>query len=195
MQVTRRQFFKICAAGVGSSSLVALGFAPGEALAEVREFKLARATETRNTCPYCSVGCGLLMYSLGDKAKNAEGKIFHIEGDPDHPVNRGTLCPKGAGLLDFVNSPNRLKYPEYRAPGSKEWKRISWDDAFNRIARLMKDDRDKHFIATNDKGEKVNRWLSTGFLAASASSNETGYLTHKVVRSMGVLGFDNQARV
>lgn len=195
MQVTRRQFFKICAAGVGSSSLVALGFAPGEALAEVREFKLARATETRNTCPYCSVGCGLLMYSLGDQAKNAEGKIFHIEGDPDHPVNRGTLCPKGAGLLDFVNSPNRLKYPEYRAPGSKEWKRISWDDAFNRIARLMKDDRDKHFIATNDKGEKVNRWLSTGFLAASASSNETGYLTHKVVRSMGVLGFDNQARV
>lgn len=195
MQVTRRQFFKICAAGVGSSSLVALGFAPGEALAEVREFKLARATETRNTCPYCSVGCGLLMYSLGDKAKNAEGRIFHIEGDPDHPVNRGTLCPKGAGLLDFVNSPNRLKYPEYRAPGSKEWKRISWDDAFNRIARLMKDDRDKHFIATNDKGEKVNRWLSTGFLAASASSNETGYLTHKVVRSMGVLGFDNQARV
>ena len=71
MQVTRRQFFKICAAGVGSSSLVALGFAPGEALAEVREFKLARTTETRNTCPYCSVGCGLLIYSLGDQAKNS----------------------------------------------------------------------------------------------------------------------------
>jgi formate dehydrogenase major subunit len=195
MQVTRRQFFKVCAAGVGSSSLAALGFAPAEALAEVRAFKLARATETRNTCPYCSVGCGLLMYSLGDQAKNAKGKIYHIEGDPDHPVNRGTLCPKGAGLMDFVNSPDRLQSPEYRAPGSKEWQRISWDDAFTRIARLMKDDRDKHFIARNDKGETVNRWLSTGFLAASASSNETGYLTHKVVRSMGVLGFDNQARV
>lgn len=195
MQVTRRQFFRICAAGVGSSSLAALGFAPGEALAEVREFKLARATETRNTCPYCSVGCGLLMYSLGDKSKNAEAEIFHIEGDPDHPVNRGTLCPKGAALLDFVRSPDRLQYPEYRAPGSKEWKRISWDDAFTRIARLMKDDRDKNFIAKNDKGETVNRWLTTGVLAASASSNETGYVTHKVVRSMGVLGFDNQARV
>jgi len=195
MQVTRRQFFKICAAGVGSSSLAALGFSPGEALAEVREFKLSRATETRNTCPYCSVGCGILMYSLGDKAKNAEAEIFHIEGDPDHPVNRGTLCPKGAGLLDFVRSPNRLQYPEYRAPGSKQWQRISWDDAFSRIARLMKDDRDRHFIAKNDKGETVNRWLTTGFLAASASSNETGYLTHKVVRSLGVLGFDNQARV
>jgi len=195
MQVTRRQFFRICAAGVGSSSLAALGFAPGEALAEVRTFKLARATETRNTCPYCSVGCGLLMYSLGDKSKNTETAIFHIEGDPDHPVNRGTLCPKGAALVDFVRSPNRLKYPEYRAPGSKEWKRISWDDAFDRIARLLKDDRDKNFIATNDKGETVNRWLTTGVLAASASSNETGYVTHKVVRSMGILGFDNQARV
>ncbi|ODV14334.1 MAG: sulfate ABC transporter substrate-binding protein [Thiobacillus sp. SCN 64-317] len=195
MQVTRRQFFRICAAGVGSSSLAALGFAPGEALAEVRAFKLARTTETRNTCPYCSVGCGLLMYSLGDNAKNTRGKIIHVEGDPDHPVNRGTLCPKGAGLLDFVNSPHRLQYPQYRAPGSKEWTRISWDDAFSRIARLMKDDRDKHFIAKNDKGETVNRWLSTGFLAASASSNETGYLTQKIARSLGMLAFDNQARV
>ncbi len=195
MQVTRRQFFRICAAGVGSSSLAALGFAPGEALAEVRAFKLARTTETRNTCPYCSVGCGLLMYSLGDNSKNTRSKIIHIEGDPDHPVNRGTLCPKGAGLLDFVNSPHRLQYPQYRAPGSKEWTRISWDDAFSRIARLMKDDRDKNFIAKNDKGETVNRWLSTGFLAASASSNETGYLTHKVIRNLGILGFDNQARV
>jgi len=195
MQVTRRQFFKICAAGVGSSSLVALGFAPGEALAEVREFKLARTTETRNTCPYCSVGCGVLIYSLGDKAKNAPGEIMHIEGDPDHPVNRGTLCPKGAGLLDFVHSPGRLKQPEYRAPGSKEWTPISWDDAFTRIAKLMKDDRDKNFIAKNDKGETVNRWVSTGMLAASASSNETGYLTQKIARSLGMLAFDNQARV
>lgn len=195
MQVTRRQFFRICAAGVGSSSLAALGFAPGEALAEVRAFKLARTTETRNTCPYCSVGCGVLMYSLGDKAKNAHAEIIHIEGDPDHPVNRGTLCPKGAGLLDFVHSPNRLQTPEYRAPGSKQWQRISWDEAFDRIAKLMKADRDKHFVATNTDGATVNRWTTTGFLAASASSNETGYLTHKVVRSMGMLAFDNQARV
>jgi formate dehydrogenase major subunit len=195
MQVTRRQFFKVCAAGVGSSSLAMLGFAPTEALAEVRTFKLARATETRNTCPYCSVSCGILIYSQGDKAKNAFSEIIHIEGDPDHPVNRGTLCPKGAGLLDFVHSASRLKHPEYRAPGSKEWKRISWDDAFARIAKLMKDDRDKNFEAKNKDGATVNRWLSTGFLAASASSNESGYLTHKVVRSLGMLAFDNQARV
>lgn len=195
MQVNRRQFFKICAAGVGGSSLAVMGFSPTAALAEVREFKLLRTTETRNTCPYCSVSCGLLMYSLGDKAKNAKLEIIHIEGDPDHPVNRGTLCPKGAGLLDFVHSPSRLKYPEYRAAGSKEWQRISWDDAFKRIARHVKDDRDKNFIAKNAEGITVNRWLSAGFLAASASSNESGYLTHKIVRSLGILGFDNQARV
>ena len=199
--VTRRQFLQfsaLSAAGLstsGLSSLAILGFSANEVLAEVREYKLARTTETRNTCPYCSVSCGILMYSLGDKAKNAPAEIIHIEGDPDHPVNRGTLCPKGAGLLDFVHSPNRLKYPEYRAPGSDKFVRISWDDAFDRIARLMKNDRDQNFIAKNADGATVNRWLSTGFLAASASSNESGYLTHKVVRSLGMLAFDNQARV
>jgi formate dehydrogenase major subunit len=195
MQFNRRQFFKVCASTVGCTSLAKLGFSPANALAEVRAFKLTRATETRNTCPYCSVGCGLLVYSLGDAAKNAPAEIIHIEGDPDHPVNRGTLCPKGAGLLDFIQSPNRLKYPEYRAPGSKNWQRITWDEAFTRIASLMKEDRDKNFIAQNEKGQTVNRWTSTGFLAASASSNETGYLTQKVVRSLGMLAFDNQARV
>ncbi len=195
VSVSRRQFLKLSAAGLSASSLVILGFSPNQVLAEVRQYKLLRTTETRNTCPYCSVGCGILMYSLGDKAKNSPAEIMHIEGDPDHPVNRGTLCPKGAGLLDFVHSPNRLKYPEYRAPGSDKFMRISWDDAFDRIARLMKNDRDKNFIAKNADGATVNRWLSTGMLAASASSNETGYLTHKVVRSLGILAFDNQARV
>jgi formate dehydrogenase major subunit len=195
MQVSRRTFLKVCATGVGTSSLTLLGFAPGNALAEVRAFKLARATETRNTCPYCSVGCGILMYTQGDKAKNVHGRIFHIEGDPDHPVNRGTLCPKGAGLLDFVQSESRLTRPERRAPGSKEWQPISWDSAFTRIAKLMKEDRDANFEAKDKEGRTVNRWNSTGFLAASASSNETGYLTHKVVRTLGMLSFDNQARV
>lgn len=193
--MTRRQFLKITGASLAGSSLALMGFSPSEALAEVREFKLARATETRNTCPYCSVSCGLLMYSLGDKAKNVNASIFHIEGDPDHPVNRGTLCPKGAGLLDFVNSPNRLKYPEYRAPGSDKWERISWDDAFGRIAKLLKQDRDANFVAKTADGKTVNRWTTTGFLGASASSNEAGYITHKVVRSLGALAFDNQARV
>ena len=195
VKLTRRQFFKVCATGMGGSSLAALGFAPTAALAEVREFKLLRTTETRNTCPYCSVGCGVILYSLGDKAKNVKGRIIHIEGDPDHPVNRGTLCPKGAGLLDFVHSENRLQYPEYRAPGSSEWKRIGWDEALDKIAKLMKADRDANFLTKTADGKTVNRWTSTGVLAASASSNESGYITHKVMRSLGLLVFDNQARV
>jgi formate dehydrogenase major subunit len=193
--MNRRDFLRVTGASLAGSSLVLMGFSPNAALAEVREFKLARATETRNTCPYCSVSCGVLMYSLGDRAKNSRASIFHIEGDPDHPVNRGTLCPKGASLIDFIHSPSRLKYPEHRAPGSDQWQRIPWDDALNRIARLMKDDRDAHFVARTDDGLTVNRWLTTGMLAASASSNEVGYLTHKVVRSLGILAFDNQARV
>ncbi|TCW33590.1 formate dehydrogenase major subunit [Gulbenkiania mobilis] len=195
MQVNRRQFFKLCAGGMAGSTIAALGFMPEKALADVRNYKLLRATETRNTCPYCSVGCGILMYSLGDGAKNAKSEIFHIEGDPDHPVNRGALCPKGAGLVDFIHSPNRLKHPEVREAGSNEWKRISWEEAFERIARHMKADRDANFVEKNADGVTVNRWLTTGFLAASASSNEAGWLTHKFTRSLGMLAVDNQARV
>ena len=195
MDMDRRQFFRVSGAGLVGSSLVALGFSPTAALAETRNFKLARTIETRNTCTYCSVGCGLIMYTLGDGSKNVRGSIIHIEGDPAHPVSRGSLCPMGAGLLDFVHSPNRLKYPEVREPGSKEWKRISWDEAMTRIVKFMKEDRDANFQTTNAAGQVVNRWTSTGFLAASASSNEAGYITHKVMRSLGTLVFDNQARV
>ncbi|KLN98202.1 sulfate ABC transporter substrate-binding protein [Moellerella wisconsensis] len=195
MNFSRRQFFKICAGGMASTTIAALGFMPGLAMANVREYKLLRSKETRNTCTYCSVGCGLLIYSMGDGAMNAKSSIFHIEGDADHPVNRGALCPKGAGLIDYIHSEGRLRYPEYRAPGSNKWQRISWDDAFSRIARLMKDDRDANFIEKNSQGTPVNRWLSTGMLCASAASNETGILTQKFTRSLGMLAVDNQARV
>jgi formate dehydrogenase major subunit len=192
VNITRRGFFKISAAG--ATSLAAMGFSSSEVLAQVRQFKLARTSETRNTCPYCSVGCGLILYGLGDNSKNSRTAIIHVEGDPDHPVNRGTLCPKGASLVDFIHSPNRLKYPEYREPGGTEWKRVPWDWALDRIARLMKDDRDKNFIVKNGD-VAVNRWTTMAFLAASASSNETGYLTVKTLRSLGMTALDNQARV
>jgi formate dehydrogenase major subunit len=194
MAVTRRQFVKVAAGSLAGSSLAALGFSPSRALAEVRQFKLARTSETRNTCPYCSVGCGVILYGLGDKSKNARTEVIHVEGDPDHPVNRGTLCPKGASLLDFIHSPNRLKYPEYREPGGTEWKRVSWEFALGRIARLMKDDRDKNFLQKSGD-VTVNRWTSVAFLAASASSNESGYITNKVIRALGMTALDNQARV
>ena len=195
MNFSRRQFFKICAGGLAGTTAAALGFMPSVAMSNVREYKLLSSKETRNTCTYCSVGCGLLMYSMGDGAMNAKSAIFHVEGDPDHPVNRGALCPKGAGLLDYIHSNSRLRYPEYRAPGSDKWQRISWDDAFERIARLMKSDRDANFIEKNNEGTTVNRWLTTGMLCASAASNETGMLTQKFTRSLGMLAVDNQARV
>lgn len=193
--MNRRQFFKVTGTTLAGSSLTLLGAAPDPAIAQVRQYKLARMTETRSTCPYCSVACGILMYGLGDGNKNTVTSIVHIEGDSDHPVNRGTLCPKGAALVDFIHSPSRLHYPEYRAPGSDTWERMSWDDALTRIATLMKEDRDANFVERTDDGRLVNRWLTTGMLAASASSNEVGYVTHKVIRSTGMLAFDNQARV
>ena len=197
MPMTRREFIKFTGLGLAASSLGVLGFgASGVAqAAAVRPFKLTRATETRNTCTYCSVACGILIYSMGDRAKNARSNIIHIEGDPDHPVNRGTLCPKGSALLDIVHAPTRLKTPRYREPGGIEFKDVSWDFALDRIARLMKEDRDQHFMAKNAAGTTVNRWTSTGMLAASAASSETAYLTWKVVRSLGMVVFDNQARV
>ena len=190
-QLSRRGLLKGAGAGIAASTLAALGFGSLEqAAAEtVRPFKLAQARETRNTCPYCSVACGIIMYTVGDGAKNARPAVIHVEGDPDHPVNRGTLCPKGSALLDFVNSESRTKYPLYRAPGSDKWERKSWDWTLDRIARLM-----KNFIAQAD-GVTVNRWTTTGFLGAAATTNETAYVTYKTVRSTGALVFDNQARV
>lgn len=197
MHVTRRGFIKLTSAGLAASGMSALGFGKlGEAVAaSVRTFKLSHAKETRNTCTYCSVACGILIYSMGDGAKNAHSNIIHVEGDPDHPVNRGTLCPKGSALLDIVHAPTRLKVPRYRAPGAKTFQDVTWKFALDRIGRLMKDDRDKNFIAKNKAGVTVNRWTSTGMLAASASSNETAFLTWKVARALGMVVFDNQARV
>ena len=197
IEVSRRSFLIGAGAGIAGTAVTALGMGEAEAMvaAHVRGFKLIRSTETRNTCPYCSVACGIIMYSRGDRRKGDKAEIFHIEGDSDHPTNRGTLCPKGAALLDFVHSKTRTLYPQIRKPGSDKLERVSWNDALDRVARLMKDDRDANLIERNAAGVTVNRWTTTGFLAASATTNETAWITYKVVRSAGVVAFDNQARV
>lgn len=197
VELSRRAFLQTAGAGLACTTLGAMGFGDIEAAqaAAIRSFKLVNTTETRNTCPYCSVACGVILYSKGDLRKGEQADIVHIEGDTDHPTNRGTLCPKGSALLGFVNAPTRLQHPMLRKPGSDKFEPIAWETALDRIARLMKDDRDKNFIAANNDGVTVNRWLSTGFLAASATTNETALLTYKVVRSAGMLVFDNQARV
>jgi formate dehydrogenase major subunit len=197
VEVSRRGFLKAAGAGVAATSLGAMGFGEAEAavLAHVRPFKLANTTETRNTCPYCSVACGIIIYSKGDVRKGERADIVHIEGDVDHPTNLGTLCPKGAALKEFVHAPTRLTQPRVRKPGSDKFETVSWDFALDRIARLMKDDRDANFVAKNQDGVPVNRWTTTGMLAASATTNETAWCTFKVARSTGMVGFDNQARV
>jgi formate dehydrogenase major subunit len=197
INLSRRGFLKLAGTGVAATTLGSMGFGEAEAAeaAHVRPFKLATMTETRNVCTYCSVACGIIMYSKGDLKAGEKAELIHIEGDFDHPTNRGTLCPKGAALKDFVKSETRATRPRLRRPGSDSWEDISWEAAFDKIARALKDDRDANFIERNDKGVPVNRWTTTGFLAASGSTNETAWLTYKTVRSMGIVGFDNQARV
>ncbi len=197
VELSRRQFVIGASAGAAGTALGAFGFGEVEQAyaTTIRPFKLTGLTETRNTCTYCAVGCGIILYSKGNLAKGEKAEITHIEGDSDHPTNRGTLCPKGAALLDMVHSESRLTQPMLRKPGSDKFEPISWDAAFDKIAKALKADRDANFVATNKDGVTVNRWVTTGFLAASATTNETAWATYKVVRSMGMLVFDNQARV
>src|SRR5438552_12634761 len=130
MELTRRGFFKATTIG----GTIALGFDVSKAQAEMREFKIARTTETRSTCPYCAVSCGVIIHTLGDKAKNVQAAVVHVEGDPDHPISRGSLCPKGATLKDDITHKNRLRVPRVRRPGSDHWEDISWDDAISQSA-------------------------------------------------------------
>jgi len=191
MEVTRRGFLK--ATGLGTT--IALGFDVSRANAEMRELKIARTTETRSTCPYCAVSCGVIIHTLGDKAKNATAAVVHVEGDPDHPINRGTLCPKGATLREDINNPNRLLVPKVRKPGSDHWEEISWDDAIKRIARHIKDTRDKTFVAKNAKGQVVNRTPGIAMIGGCTDTNEFNMLQWKVITALGVPYRDSQARV
>src|SRR5437764_15435339 len=136
MQTTRRIFLQAGAA------VSVLGFDLTPALAQSRDLKISRTSETRSTCPYCSVSCGVIIHTLGDKAKNVTPQVVPVEGDPDHPINRGTLCPKGASLEQDILNDRRLLRPQVRRPGSVHWDYISWDDAVNEIARRIKQTRD-----------------------------------------------------
>src|SRR6267154_1003683 len=132
---TRRSFLKI---GAGTAVASVLGFDLNAAYAEAKELKIARTTETRSTCPYCSVSCGVIIHTIGDKAKNVTPQVVHIEGDPDHPINRGTLCPKGSSLMQDILNERRLLRPEVRRPGSDKWEPIPWDKAIEEIGRHIK---------------------------------------------------------
>jgi formate dehydrogenase major subunit len=193
MALSRREFFKVGTAG-GAAALL-LGFDARPALAQARTLKIARTTETRSTCPYCSVSCGVIIHTLGDKAKNVTTQAVHVEGDPDHPINRGTLCPKGASLYNDIINDRRLLKPQVRRPGGKDWEDISWDQAINEIARHIKKTRDETFIETDANGKTVNRCESIGFNGGCTDTNEFNYLVVKTMRSLGLVYIENQARV
>lgn len=192
MGLSRREFFK---AGTGSAAALLLGFDARPALAQARELKIARTTETRSTCPYCSVSCGVIIHTLGDKAKNVTAQVVHVEGDPDHPINRGTLCPKGASLYQDILNERRLLKPQVRRPGSTQWEDISWDTAIDEIARHIKKTRDETFIEKDASGKTVNRLESIAFNGGCTDTNEFNYLVVKTMRSLGVVYLENQARV
>ena len=189
----RRTFFKVAATGAGAAS--ALGFDLGSARAEMRELKIARTTETRSTCPYCAVSCGVIIHTLGDKAKNAVPQVVHVEGDPDAPINRGTLCPKGASLEQEIVNERRLTKPQVRRPGSDHWEDISWNQAIDEIARWTKKTRDATFIEKDKDGYTVNRLETIGWIGGCTDTNELNFLAVKAMRSMGVCYFETQARV
>jgi formate dehydrogenase major subunit len=191
VDVSRRSFLKVTTVG----GAVALGFDLSTARAEMREFKISRTTETRSICPYCAVSCGVIIHTLGDRSKNATASVVHIEGDPDHPISRGSLCPKGITLKDDINNPNRLKVPKVRRPGSDHWDDISWDDAIKGIARHIKDTRDRTFVAKNAKGQTVNRTPGLAMIGGCTDTNEFNYLQWKAITSWGVPYRDSQARV
>jgi formate dehydrogenase major subunit len=192
MTPTRRMFLKVSAGGAVASIL---GFDLKPVYAQARGLKIARTTETRSTCPYCSVSCGVIIHTLGDKAKNVTAQVIHVEGDPDHPINRGTLCPKGSSLYQDILNDRRLLKPQVRRPGSDHWDDIGWDQAINEIAGLVKKTRDDTFVEKDDKGRTVNRCEGLGFNGGCTDTNEFNYLVVKTMRSMGVVYLENQARV
>lgn len=183
MSVTRREFFRLAGAGAAAAAVTQV---PGEA--EAREPNLAGAARTTTVCPYCSVGCGLAVYTR-------QGEVVHIQGDPDHPINRGTLCPKGASLRQLRENPVRVTRPLYRAPGAPQWEEVSWDWALGRIADRVKETRDASFEAVNAAGQAVNRTQAIAHVGSAALDNEEAYLLQKLMRGLGLVYIEHQARL
>src|SRR3954471_12236335 len=191
--ISRRAFIQTTLAG--GATLSALGPDVAAVYAQAKTLKMARRSETRSTCPYCSVSCGVIIHTLGDKAKNAMPQVVHVEGDPDHPINRGTLCPKGASLEQDILNERRLMKPQVRRPGADRWEDIGWDQALDEIGHWVKKTRDATFVEKDPRGRTVNRCEGIAWNGGCTDTNEFNYLVVKTMRSLGVCNLENQARV
>ena len=193
--LTRRQVLKGGAFGAAAVSASALGFdtAVAEATTVKQDMRIEGAKVSHSVCPYCAVGCSLLAYTR----KNANGSVelLQIEGNPDSPVNEGTLCPKGASAMELAVSKRRFASPLYRAPGAAEFKRVSWDFVLDKVARNIKAARDRTFVTKDVDGNVVNRTEGVAFAGGAAFSNEEGYVATKLMRGLGLVYLEQQARV
>ena len=193
--LTRSEFLKRGAVGAGALYVSSLGFDVSVAKATTvkQRLRIEGAAVSHSVCPYCAVGCSLLAYTRGNG--NGSIELLQIEGDPDSPINEGTLCPKGATSMELAVSRRRLQGPLYRAPGAGEWKRVSWNFALDKIARNIKASRDRTFVTRDEDGNIVNRCEGISFAGGAAFSNEEGYLATKLMRGLGLVYLEQQARV
>jgi formate dehydrogenase major subunit len=193
MEVTRRDFLRLGATGVGVLGVSPLGFDVAPATQVRQQLRIEGATVSHTICPYCAVGCALLAYTR--KAPDGHVELLQIEGDPDSPVNEGRLCPKGASALQLAVSRRRVPSPMYREPGATEWRQVSWDFTLDKLARNIKESRDRTFVTVDGDGNTVNRCEGIAFAGGAAFSSEEGYFATKVMRSLGVIHIEQQARV
>jgi formate dehydrogenase major subunit len=194
-EFTRREVLKVGMAGAAVAGFSSLGFdaAVAEATMVKQSLRIEGAKVSHSVCPYCAVGCSLLAYTR--KGANGTVELLQIEGNPDSPINEGTLCPKGASAMELAISKRRLQTPLYRAPGARDWKRVSWDFVLDKLARRIKDARDGTFVTKDEDGNVVNRVEGLAFAGGAAFSNEEGYLATKLMRGLGLVYLEQQARV
>ncbi|HYB43859.1 MAG TPA: twin-arginine translocation signal domain-containing protein [Candidatus Methylomirabilis sp.] len=193
-EINRRDFLKVAgASSAGAVAVSSLGFDLAQAVEVKQRLRIAGAREVHSLCPYCAVGCSVVAFTRQDAQGRTE--LLQIEGDPDSPINEGRLCPKGATSMQLAVSSRRVEKPLYRAPGSDHWEEIGWDAMLDRLAQRIKESRDATFVAQDAKGNTVNRCEGVAFAGGAAFSSEEGYLAAKLMRGLGVVFLEQQARV
>jgi len=191
MKITRREFIQVSGATAAGLAVSGLGFDLSPVKSHALTLKTENAKETTTICPYCAVGCGAIVST----SKTGSGRVINIEGDPGHVISRGTLCSKGAALSQLSENSNRLLEPMYRAPNAKKWKPVSWEWALTEIAKRVKKTRDATFTLKNDKGQVVNRTTQIASVGSAALDNEECWTYQALMRALGLVYVEHQARI